>query len=543
VGERRPGYDDASRSISNPVDDITMPERNPKTPTQHCLLSLKGITKTFPGVRANDDIDIDIYDSEIHALLGENGAGKSTLVKILYGFYRADGGTITLAGKARPIHSPADAREAGIGLVFQDFTLIPAFTVAENLALFMPRLQAVLDPDEIERRIIKISNRYQLEVNPRKLISQLSLGEQQKVEILKLLISNARILILDEPTRVLAPHEVEALFTVLKNLRKDGYAIILITHKLDEVLKCADRVTILRRGRVAGTLMHAQASEDELIHLMFGKELDSLIAKKTVKTKAASSPVLELKEIETRPDSASTGLKGIDLDIHPGEIVGVAGVSGNGQKELCDLILGMSKPSRGSITLFGEEAARWSIRRVRRSGVAFIPESPLQMAVTGWLPIILNMALTRPWRYSRSGGFRVDWQKVAADARASFGRLGFEIPNLYLPAMALSGGNLQRMTIARELVEQPRLIIASYLTRGLDVQSTLAAQKALLDAREKGCGILLVSEDLEELFQISDRLIVMLGGRIVKTTKPGKTSPIEIGHLMTGSKVQHASKR
>ena len=232
-----------------------MPEHKQETPTQHCLLSLKGITKTFPGVRANDDIDIDIYGSEIHALLGENGAGKSTLVKILYGFYRADGGTITLSGKVRSIHSPADAREAGIGLVFQDFTLIPAFTVAENLALFMPGLQAVLSPDEIERRIIKISNRYQLEVNPRKLISQLSLGEQQKVEILKLLISNARILILDEPTRVLAPHEVEALFTVLKNLRKDGYAIILITHKLDEVMKCADRVTILRRGRVAGTVL------------------------------------------------------------------------------------------------------------------------------------------------------------------------------------------------------------------------------------------------------------------------------------------------
>lgn len=221
----------------------------------------------------------------------------------------------------------------------------------------------------------------------------------------------------------------------------------------------------------------------------------------------------------------------------------MAGVSGNGQKELSDLILGMSQPSRGSKYLFGEEAARWSIRKVRRSGVAFIPEAPLQMAVTGWLPIIHNMAITRPWRYSLSAGFRVNWQKVAADARASFGRLGFDIPNLYTPAMALSGGNLQRMTIARELVEQPRLIIASYLTRGLDVQSTLAAQKALMDARERGCAILLVSEDLEELLQLSDRLIVLLGGRIVSTLKPGQTSPIEIGHLMTGSKVKHASKR
>jgi ABC-type uncharacterized transport system ATPase subunit len=524
------------------LGDIIMPERDLKKPTRPCCLSLKGITKTFPGVRANDAIDLDIYNSEIHALLGENGAGKSTLVKILYGFYRADGGTITLGGKTLLINSPADARAAGIGLVFQDFTLIPAFTVAENIALFMPDLKAVLSPVEIESRITAISNRYNLKVDPRKLVSQLSLGDQQKVEILKLLISRARILILDEPTRVLAPHEVEALFDVLKNLRKDGYAIILITHKLHEVMDCADRVTILRRGQVAGTLLDTQISENKLIHLMFGKSLETCFGKRVGNVKTAGEPLLELKEIDTLSEPAAIALKGVNLEIRPGEIVGVAGVSGNGQKELGDLILGMSRVSRGGKYLFGKDAGRWSIRKVRRSGVAFIPESPLQMAVTGWLPIIQNMAVTRPWRYSRSAGFRVNWKKVAADARESFGRLGFDFPNLYSPAMALSGGNLQRMTIARELVEQPRLIIASYLTRGLDVQSTLAAQKALLDARAQGCGILLISEDLEELFELSDRLIVLLGGRIVSTTEPRKSSIFEIGHLMTGSKEKYATK-
>jgi simple sugar transport system ATP-binding protein len=293
---------------------------------------------------------------------------------------------------------------------------------------------------------------------------------------------------------------------------------------------------------VAGNLLHSQVSEDKLIRLMFGKELENPFVKRTRKTGKAMEPVLELKEIESRADGVSIALKGIDLEIRPGEIVGVAGVSGNGQKELGDLILGMSQPFHGSKFLFGEEATRWSIRKVRRGGVAFIPESPLEMAVTGWLPIIHNLALTRPWRYTRSAGFRVNWQKVAADARVSFGQLGFDIPNLYSPAGSLSGGNLQRMTIARELVEEPRLIIASYLTRGLDVQSTLAAQKALMDARDRGCAILLVSEDLEELIQLSDRLIVMLDGRIVSTLKPGQTSPIEIGHLMTGSKAKHASK-
>ncbi len=454
-------------------------------------MSLIGITKSFPGVLANDAINLDIFASEIHALLGENGAGKSTLVKILYGFYQADAGSFVMNGKPIQIHSPADARSAKIGLVFQDFTLIPAFSVAENIALFLPDLKAVLGLKTIEDRIRSISERYHLEVDPRKLVSQLSLGEQQKVEILKLLLSNSRILILDEPTRVLAPHEVKALFVVLNNLREDGYAIILITHKLNEVIECADRVTILRHGKVAGSLLRKGLSEMKLIQLMFGKSLESPTGKRTLKSPIAGSPCVELRSVETHGEGSAISLKDINLEISPGEIVGVAGVSGNGQKELGDLLLGMVRCTRGEKILFGNVANNWSISKVRRSGVAFIPENPLQMAVTGWLPVIHNMAITRTWLYSRLGGLLLNWKKAIKDALGSFNRFGFQVPSLYTPAMSLSGGNLQRMIIAREMAFHPQLIIASYLTRGLDVQSTLAAHQALIEARDKGSGILL----------------------------------------------------
>ena len=513
----------------------TQPESNP-TP----LVSLRGICKAFPGVLANDHIDLDIYGSEIHALLGENGAGKSTLMKILYGFYRADAGQILLNGKPVPIHSPHDARAVRIGMVFQDFTLIPAFSVAENIALFLPDLKAVVDAQEVNHRIQDHSERYHLQVNPQAMVSQLSIGEQQKVEILKLLLADARLLILDEPTRVLAPHEVGALFRVLDSLRKDGYAIVLITHKLKEVLQCADRITVLRSGRVAGTLARGEATEEKLVAMMFEKRLAGLDASRARARAETTPPLMELREVETRGEGAETSLRAIDLAIYPGEIVGVAGVSGNGQKELGDVILGILRCVKGTKLLFGKDATHHSIREVRRSGVGFVPESPLAMAVTPWMSVLENMAVTRTWSYARLGGLVMDWQAVKTDVEKAAKGLGSSFP-LYVPAKSLSGGNLQRLVIVREMMHDPRLIIASHLTRGLDVQSTIAARQALLQAREGGAGVLLISEDLEELFTLSDRLIVLCGGRIVGSCKPEETDIYQVGHLMTGSEVQHVA--
>jgi simple sugar transport system ATP-binding protein len=497
------------------------------------------MTKSFSGTLANDHIDLDIFNSEVHALLGENGAGKSTLMKLLFGFYRADAGEILMNGKPVSIQSPRDASIAKIGMVFQDLNLIPAFTVAENIALFLPDLKQVMKPDEIDRRILEVSRQYGMEVNPKALVSRLSIGEQQKVEILKLLLSNARVLILDEPTRVLAPHEIKALFGTLEQLRKHGYAIILITHKMKEVLECADRITVLRRGRVAGSMARADATEEKLLTLMFEKELAGLKVGTSYPGKARDT-VLDLAGINTQPEGAGIALKDIHLKIHAGEIVGVAGVSGNGQRELCDVILGMENSLHGTKLFYGQDLTNQPVQVMRRNGVSFIPENPLQMASVPFMTVLQNMALTNTRKYARRGGFSMDWKAVKDDIDDTGNRLGFTV-EYYKMAKSLSGGNLQRMIILRELTHHPRLIIASYLTRGLDVQSAIAARQALVQARDSSVGILLISEDLDELFTLSDRLIVLHGGAIVGEFQPSETDIYTIGHLMTGSEVEHAA--
>jgi len=327
---------------------------------------------------------------------------------------------------------------------------------------------------------------------------------------------------------------------VLDRLKQNGYAIILITHKLREVLECADRITVLRAGRVAGTILGAEASEEQLIQMMFEKQMTVRIERKG--TPVTNEPVLELKSFNTHVEGSSVCLRDINLKVFPGEILGVAGVSGNGQRELCDAILGIEKISSGRKLLQGIDYSHKSNGKIRKFGTGFIPENPLAMATVPYMSVMENMAITRTADYARYGGLNMDWKSVQQDTSKSLEKFGFTF-SYYTPAKALSGGNLQRLIIARELMKEPKLIIASYLTRGLDVQSTLVARQELMNARNNGTGILLISEDLEELFSLSDRLIVLFDGKIVGEFLPEETDLFEIGYLMTGSKVTHESKK
>ncbi|MCJ7513575.1 MAG: ABC transporter ATP-binding protein [Anaerolineales bacterium] len=505
------------------------------------LLSVRGLSKRFPGVLANDSISFDVFPGEVHALLGENGAGKSTLVKCIYGYHQRDAGEILVDGVPVDLHSPQAARQHRIGMVFQNLTLIPALSVVENVALFLPDLPRVPNLPSIARELDALGERYRLQVDPWAQVQDLSIGQQQKAELLKLLLGRSRLLILDEPTRVLAPHEIEGLFQVVKHLVDDGLAVVLITHKLQEVLQAADRITVLRRGRVAGQLSRSEATEDGLVRLMFDKEIAEVSVDREPASAPAGPPILELRAAETPRDGATICLEQIDLTIHPGEIVGVAGVSGNGQRELGDLILGDLPCARGGKWLLGKDVTRAPVSHLRLAGVSFIPENPLTMAIVPFLTVLENMALTRLGRYARRGGLALDWQAVRADIERAMHALGFSFP-LFALARSLSGGNQQRMVITRELSADPRLVVASYLTRGLDVQSTIAARQAMIQARQRGAGVLLISEDLEELFRLSDRLVVMYGGRIVGRFKPEETDIYTVGRLMTGAQGDHGTR-
>jgi ABC-type uncharacterized transport system ATPase subunit len=499
-------------------------------------LRLRGITKAFPGVVANDRIDLDVYDGEVHALVGENGAGKSTLVKILYGFTRADVGEIELDGRPVVIRRPQDARRLGIGMVFQELVQVPALSVAENIALFLPHLPVVVDREALAARIETISARYRLDVDPAAPVWALSVGERQRVEIVKLLLADARVLVLDEPTRGLAPHEIESLLMIFATLRGDGYAVVFITHKLREVLAAADRITVLRRGAVAGTMLRADASEATLVSMMFGTGVVSDAARPPGRPPHRdASPLLELRRVSAQPGGRETGLTHVDLSVWPGEVVGIAGIAGNGQRALGDVILGITPIVAGAKYLDGHDATRWSVARIRASGVAFVPEDALGMAAVGGMTVLENIALGDTRGYARRAGFSIAWSAVRADLERALQRLGVSVPSPDRPLGTLSGGNVQRVILARELGRNPRLIVAFYPTRGLDVRSAVAAREQLLAARDAGVGILLISEDLDELFALSDRLVVLFRGRNAGGGQPGLLTVEAVGHLMTGT--------
>jgi ABC-type uncharacterized transport system ATPase subunit len=424
-------------------------------------------------------------------------------------------------------------------MVFQTFTLIPAMTVAENIALYLPDLPFTLDARRVADRVAAFAAQYHLAVDPHCPVRDLAIGDQQKVEVLKLLVGDARILIFDEATRVLAPHEIEGLFKIFAKLKEDGYAIVFITHKLREVLACADRITVMKRGRIAGTIHRAEATQEALVALMFGDAAPEEVRGAVGQRNVGDAPLLELREVGTRSGGVGTRVSNIDLEIRAGEIVGVAGVSGNGQRELGDVILGLLPCAHGERLLDGVDATLWSAGRIRASGVGFVPEDPLAMGAVPWMTVVENAALGSVETYARRGGFSLDWAQAKRDLAASFEALSLEALPPSVPMRTLSGGQLQRAVLARELGRRPRLLVASYPTRGLDVHSAIAARRVLSELREAGGGVLLISEDLDELCSLSDRLLVLHAGRIVGSFLPHEIDRHRIGYLMTGSGREH----
>ena len=496
-------------------------------------LSLRGICKSFPGVLANDNIDLDVFGGEVHAVLGENGAGKTTLMKILYGVYQPDSGVIAFKGRETRIQSPNAGRRLGIGMVFQNFSLIPALTVVENVALFLPSYGMFLSRRAIARQIQEVSDKYGLQIDPKARTGDLSLGERQKVELVKLILARAEVLIFDEPTSVLAPHEVDGLFRVFDELKRDGYAVLFITHKIQEVLQTADRITVLRHGKVVECTPGEGATADHLVAMMLGIGVPEVVRNTQMRQHSANGAAVEFRDVWTAEKNDPRGLHGVSFHVMPGEILGIAGISGNGQQQLGEVLLGLQRRRSGSVYLFGEDASGRSIASMLDAGVAYIPEDVLGMAMVPTMKVEENLVLGELQKYG-NGGIWLDRKGMRRQVDSTLSRFPLKLAPLDTRVEHLSGGNIQRVVLARELVMSPKVLMAYYPTRGLDVLTAETTRGLLMECRDDGGAIVLVSEDLEELFALSDRLVVMYQGNIVGEFQPESASLHEIGLLMTG---------
>ncbi len=493
------------------------------------------ITKSFPGILANDGITFDVKKGEVHSLLGENGAGKTVLMSILYGLYKPDKGQIFIKGKEIEIDNPAKAISLGIGMVHQHFMLVPSLTVAENIVLGSEpkKYVFVYDSAKAIKDINKLSNKYGLEVDPKATINTLPVGVQQRVEILKALFKGAEILILDEPTSVLTPQEVAGLFKAVNALKQQGKSVVFISHKLKEVCTISDRITVLKRGKVVGTVDKTNTNMEELAKMMVGREIPRTIIKNRKRTEKI---VLQARGLKAFDKRKMTGLESITFDIHESEILGIAGIEGNGQSELIEVLMGLRKLDEGRILLNGVPISNSSVHERIEKGLSIIPEDRQKTGLVLDFSVSENLILGQ----QNKPPFADKWYALNLEKEVEFAdeliqEYSIQTPTRESLARYLSGGNQQKVIVAREFSRHPKFIIASQPTRGLDIGATDYVRRKLVEMRDKGCAILLISADLDEVLSLSDRIAVIYEGKIVAIKEREKTNELEIGLLMTGA--------
>ena len=497
------------------------------------VLELREITKSFPGVLANDHISLTLEQGEIHALLGENGAGKTTLMNILYGLYKPDEGEILIRGEKAEIHTPNDAIARGIGMVHQHFMLVPVMTVTENVMLGIEptRNGVFLDETKVARHIRELSEQYGLEVDPDSYVKDLSVGIQQRVEIIKVLYRAADILILDEPTAVLTPQEVEGLFKIVQTLIEKGKSIIFITHKLKEVMAVADRITVLRGGRTVGTVSPKAVNPEKLASMMVGREVNLVVRKKPARP---GEVALEAKNLFVRDERKQMTVNGVSFDVHKGEVLGVAGVQGNGQTELVYALTGLLPIEAGEVSLLGKTVHKITPRQVMERGVAHIPEDRQRHGLVLSFPVYDNLVLCNYYLPPFAKGVSLQEQTIVQNGEDLVKQYDIRTPSVFVDVSTLSGGNQQKVIVAREFSRPIELLIASQPTRGLDVGSIEYIHDRIIAKRDEGTGVLLVSSELDEILALSDRIAVMYRGRIMEIIEASKATKEYLGLLMAG---------
>ncbi len=499
---------------------------------QPIVLEAHGITKRFPGVLANDRVDFELRRGEIHALLGENGAGKTTLMNILYGLYQPDGGEIRVNGQPVTFHSPKDAIARGLGMVHQHFMLIPVFTVAENIMLGDESVKGLaLDQAGVAARVLELSHQYGLDVNPHVLVSELPVGVQQRVEIIKALYREVNILILDEPTAVLTPQEAEDLFRIMRELADEGVSIIFITHKLKEVLAVADRITVMRAGKVVGNTFPQETSEQQLAAMMVGREVILTVEKGPAHP---AQTALKVEGLTVRDIRGLDVVRNVSFEVRCGEILGIAGVQGNGQTELVEAITGLRSAVDGKVYIGDRNDTAKPPRPLVEDGLAHIPEDRQRHGLVLQYPVADNMVLCTYYREPFAHGGVLDNQTIDANARRLIRDFDVRTPSPYVPASNLSGGNQQKVIVARELSRKLTILVANQPTRGLDVGSIEYIHSQIVARRDEGIGVLLVSAELDEIMALSDRIAVMYRGEIVATLPAAEASREQLGLLMAG---------